>query len=254
MKVKTRKIENQKDRYFVRNATMEDLDALLELEEIAWPEGSRASRDTYIARLETFPEGIFIGERNGVVEGVAVTQLVRSEMLEKDFTWATITDNGTIRNTHDPNGDVVYGVNLSVRPSGIGNKVIAFIMEAIAEMAVERNLKFGALGGRLPGLSKHVKKLKIDFEKLSDQEKLQVVNSYVYGKTDKGRPLDPEIAIYKRSGLSPIKVLKDYFPDPQSLNYGVLLIWRNPFYNRYLIYKLIKPLLFLAKGFYKLAA
>ncbi len=122
----------KKSKIIVRNANINDLEGLLKLEEIAWEEGSRADRETYISRLETFPEGIFIGERDGEIEGVAVTQIINSEKLEEEFTWDSITDSGKIRRTHDPNGDVVYGVNLSVKPDGIGNKVISAIMESIA--------------------------------------------------------------------------------------------------------------------------
>lgn len=244
----------KKSKITVRNANMNDLEALLKLEEIAWEEGSRADKETYILRLETFPEGIFIGERDGEIEGVAVTQIISSEELEEEFTWESITDGGKIKGTHNPHGDVVYGVNLSVKPDGIGNKVISAIMESIAMMAIERNLKWGVLGGRLPGLRKYLKKKGYKIEEMSESEKDKVAMEYMSGCTEHGRPLDPEIAIYKRSGLKPIRPIRNYFPDHASLDYGVLLVWENPFYKHNVIRKIMMPILGCVNKFYKFAA
>ncbi len=246
--------KDKKGKITVRNANMDDLEALLKLEEIAWEEESRADRETYISRIETFPEGIFIGERDGNIEGVAVTQIISSKKLEEEFTWESITDGGKIKGTHNPDGDVVYGVNLSVKPYGIGNKVISAIMESIAMMAIERNLRWGVLGGRLPGLRKYLKKKGYKIEAMSDAEKDRVAMEYMSGCTEHGRPLDPEIAIYKRSGLKPIRVIRNYFPDHASLDYGVLLVWENPFYKHNVIRKIMVPILGCVSRFYKFAA
>lgn len=217
--------------FFVRNATMADIDALVRLEELVWHEYARADRDTYILRLKTFPEGILVGERNGEIEGVAVTQILSSDMLTGHFTWSQITDNGRIVNTHNPLGDVVYGVNLSVKPNHMHNGVILALMNAIARMAIKRNLKFGVLGGRLPGLRKYLKKMNIDITNLPEELKDKVVEQYIFGTTKYDRPLDPEIAMYKHFNLIPVRPLRNYFPDHESMDYGVLLIWVNPFFD-----------------------
>ncbi len=222
---------NSSKEFFVRNATMADLDALICLEELAWAENARADKNTYISRLKTFPEGILIGERNGEIEGVAVTQLVSSSILTSHFTWSQITDNGKIASTHNPLGDVVYGVNLSVKPDHMHNGVILSLMNAIAKLAIERNLKFGALGGRLPGLRKYLKKMNIDFANLPDKTKDKIVEEYISGTTKYNRPLDPEIAMYRHFNLTPVRPLRNYFPDYESMDYGVLLIWVNPFFD-----------------------
>lgn len=43
-----------------------------------------------------------------------------------------------------------------------------------------------------------------------------------------GQPLDPEIRFYTRCGLKPAKVVRNYMEDdPESENYGVVMIWEN---------------------------
>lgn len=217
--------------FFIRNANMADIDALIRLEKLAWPEYAQADRDTYILRLKTFPEGILVGERNGEIEGIAVTQIISSDILAGHFTWSQVTDNGRIVNTHNPLGDVIYGVNLSVKPDHMHNGVILALMNAIARMAIKRKLKFGALGGRLPGLRKYLKKMNIDITNLSDELKDKIVEEYVFGTTKNDRPLDPEIAMYQHFNLIPVRPIRNYFPDYESMNYGVLLVWVNPFFD-----------------------
>ncbi len=74
---------------------------------------------------------------------------------------------------------------------------------------------------------------------------------YLEAKNARGEPLDPEVRFYKRAGLKIGKVIPGYFDDPDSLSYGVLLIWENPFYvrNRALA-TLVKPLAILGFHIY----
>jgi ribosomal protein S18 acetylase RimI-like enzyme len=56
------------------------------------------------------------------------------------------------------------------------------------------------------------------------------VEEYVYARTKTGRVLDPELALYLSLGMKIEKIIPNYFDDPESLNYGVLVSWANPFY------------------------
>ncbi len=55
---------------------------------------------------------------------------------------------------------------------------------------------------------------------------------YIAAKTSSGKCLDPEIWFYLKAGLQIVKVIPDYFEDPESCNNGVLLAWKNPFHNK----------------------
>jgi len=38
-----------------------------------------------------------------------------------------------------------------------------------------------------------------------------------------GVSLDPEIRFYRRFGMTPIRLVEQYFQDPESLNWGVIM-------------------------------
>lgn len=45
----------------------------------------------------------------------------------------------------------------------------------------------------------------------------------------KGNLKDPVISFLLRCGRKPIHICKNYLEDDESLNYGVLMEWKNPF-------------------------
>jgi hypothetical protein len=167
------------------------------------------------SRIETFPEGNFISVCNGEINGFVCTQIIKHNKDNMSKTWYEATDNGYIKRTHTYNGNYMYGVSLSVLPS-VSHKTSFKLLEATAKMAVSFNLKGGILGARIPSYHKYADKM--------------TVENYVFQKNKRGRFLDPELNIYVKAHLAPIKILPNYFKDPESLNYAVLLEWRNPLY------------------------
>lgn len=212
-KVKTTRLSRQTIK--VRQAVMEDVEGILNLEEEVWPEGLRATKDQFVSRIETFPEGILVAAINGTIVGVVATEIVVYDLTKPGLTWAAITDEGFIKKTHNPAGDTLYGVDLSVSPFGVN--AARMLMEQIGKLTIRYHLKRGILGARIPRYHKVASEIKVE--------------EYVNGK--KGhRPLDPELAFYTRLGLKIAKIIPDYIKDPESCNYGVLMVWDNPFYGK----------------------
>jgi len=56
----------------VRQATRDDLGAIISVEEEAWPQKLRASRKMYQSRLRIFPQGTLVAEIDGKIEGVVI--------------------------------------------------------------------------------------------------------------------------------------------------------------------------------------
>jgi len=218
----------------VREARWEDLPGILEVENKAWPEKLRANRQVYEFRLKTFPEGLLIAEADGKIEGVVVTQKVSSEVADQGRSWNEITDGGRIKKTHNPRGNTLYGVNLSVfsrAPRGVATA----LLEAIGKKAIINNIKQIVLGARIPGFKRYFEEYchQHRLSHLSEKQKDEIAEEYIKTFTPKGKPLDPEINFYyTKAGTSVLKLLPNYIEDPESLNYGVLLVWKNPFYNR----------------------
>jgi hypothetical protein len=83
-----------------------------------------------------------------------------------------------------------------------------------------RNNKRGSfVGSRIPGFAKY-KRSHPEIE----------ARDYVELRR-KGKFRDAELRLYAQEGLLPIKILPNYFPDPASLDYGVLVYRKNPFFN-----------------------
>lgn len=221
-----------KVKVLIREATLEDIPGLLVVEEEAWRQANqRANAEMIESRIMTFSRGVLIAETEGEIWGYVVVQRLDPRLLYSNgsLSWASITDNGMIKSTHNPKGTVFYGVNLSVSaaaPSGT-----AFVlMESVGKLAIKLNIREVCLGGRMPGYHRV-------WDKYSADEYLAL--------KVKNRPRDPEVRLYSEAGLRVVKAIPNFFPDPESCDYGVLLSWSNPFYGkpvfvRWILSKLFK--------------
>ncbi len=217
----------------IRQARVGDIDAILLVEKKAWPENLRASREMYESRLGTFPQGTLVAGMQGKIEGVIVVQIVNFRSVSDVCSWNKATDYGYIRKSHDPQGNTLYGVNLSVSPQ-TQSRVAVALLEAVDKLAIKLDFKQIVLGGRIPRFARYLKHYcqKNGISVISDEERDKIADHYIRATTRKGHPLDPEINFYQKVGTKIIKLLLNYFKDPESLNYGVLLIWLNPFYGK----------------------
>jgi len=192
----------------VRQATMDDLPGLLKVDAVVWPDFP-AKEEMIRSRLEVFPKGQFVALCGDRVVGSIYSQLVYYEFLPKSFTWMEITDGGTIRRTHSSDGDSVYGVGLAVLPEFQGTDVSHLLIMAVAKMAMRLGVYRFLWGARIPHYYKY---------------KEIPVGQYIKKKTSKGRYIDPELSLYQQYAANPDRPLSNYMPDPESLNFGVLVV------------------------------
>jgi GNAT superfamily N-acetyltransferase len=192
----------------VRQAKIADLAELLTIDEKIWPE-FRATKEMFQSRLEVFPEGQFVAVCCDQIVGSIYSQLVDYELLPKSFTWTEVTDKGTIRKTHNPIGDSVYGIGLAVLPEFQGTSASRLLIMAVADWAMNSGRHRFLWGARIPGYHKH---------------KEMSVEQYIQKKNSMGRYIDPELALYQKYDANPVRPLVDYIPDVESLNYGVLVV------------------------------
>jgi len=200
----------------IRQATLDDITGILDVEEEVWPIELRATEEQFRSRIKTFPEGTIVSLIDGTIVGVVATQIVYSKDLDHSaLTWDEITDGGLIKKTHKPDGDILYGVDLSVSPFGANSA--SLLLQEVGRIAIRHKLKGGMLGARIPRYHKYS-------ERMNAQD-------YVNFKRGE-RLLDPELVFYTRLGLEIIRVLPNYIKDPDSRDYGVLLGWKNPFFGK----------------------
>lgn len=193
------------------------LDELMRVERETWPEEWQATRDKFESRLEVYPEGFFAAFANGKMAGISTSEIVDYDPESLPETWDEITDNGYIRKTHNQHRNALYVVSVGVSKSFQGQGIGKSLMEAQKQLAQNLNLKYLFLGARIPKFGQYHK---------SHPE--VTAKQYVNLEESQGRKLDPEIRFYESCGLKIVRVAPNYGPDPESENFGVIMVWKNP--------------------------
>lgn len=200
----------------VRQATREDVDSYLKLQNQRWDDDNQASQEQLLSRLKIFPQGMLVAEEQGEIVGMVYAMKITSYDESRSPSWYEITHDGMCDN-HDPNGKVIFGVDLSTKP-GVGARAGDQLLVGVARLAIKENVAECMLGGRMPGYAEYA-------DRMSAEE-------YLWAKNDEGKFLDRQVRFYAGvPGLRVIKSLPEYFNDPPSKNYGVLLRWHNPFFG-----------------------
>lgn len=206
-------------RAVIRNYKEADFPGLIRIQQESFPppfpEDLWWNEEQLRQHVTLFPEGALCIEIEGELAGSMTGLIVEFDPKHPDHTWAEITDNGYIRN-HNPHGDTLYVVDISVRPSyrklGLGK----WLMFAMYDVVIHKRLKRLLGGGRMSGY--HLVQNEMTAEQYLDA-------------ILKGERKDPVITFMLRCGRSPLKVVANYLEDEESGNYGVLMEWKNPFFH-----------------------
>ena len=204
-----------------RPATLDDVEAIVELNEMCYPdpeEGDVVWRKRHVeSHLRMFAEGqwVALDSRNTIVG--AATSIIVSMGRDpyRDHTWVGITDDGMLY-SHDPFGDTLYGVDITVRSDcrrlGIAKR---FYTER-KRLCQRLNLRRIVLGGRIPGYGQKA-------HELSAEEYARRVEARDF--------LDPVLSLQLDQGFALRKVMPHYIRDPLSRDHGTFLEWLNPDYT-----------------------
>jgi len=202
--------------------TSSEIVNIAELEKEVWGNNA-ADADKILNRLNVFPDGSYVAEdgRTKKIVGYVCFQQVDDLRTQDSLNWSMITDNGWTTGSHRVKGGYLYGIDMSVHYSMNGKKLgAALVSQCFLYMIAER--KAGIFtGSRIPMFKRYQKRC----PKISAEE---------YMKLRRGEKFyDYELNLYHQTGLAPInvKALPNFFPDEDSLNYGVLIFDDNPFRN-----------------------
>jgi predicted amidohydrolase/ribosomal protein S18 acetylase RimI-like enzyme len=166
--------------------------------------------------LRKFPEGQLAVEVNGKVVGCALSLLVDYNQYGDNHTYNEITGEETF-STHDPDGDVLYGIDVFVHPDYRGMRLARRLYDVRKELCERFNLRGMVVGGRIPGYKKHA-------DALTPRE-------YIH-KVRMKELHDPILSFQLSNGFHVRKVLKRYLPgDTESLEYATLLEWVNIYHE-----------------------
>jgi predicted amidohydrolase/GNAT superfamily N-acetyltransferase len=209
--------EPQAHRLELRNQRPEDYNDIKEImDDIyrdltgAWPE------NIYLAQLKAFPEGQICIEDKGKVIAAAFTIVVDYDQFGDSHTWEEITDNASL-GTHDPEGDVLYGVDVMVSRDYRNLRLGRRLYEARKELCRNLNLKSIMAGGRIPNYRKYA-------DKMTPDEYIKAVRfKDIY---------DPTLTFQLSNGFEVKRLLDAYWPeDKESHGYATLLQWDNIHYD-----------------------
>lgn len=166
--------------------------------------------------IEKFPEGQIVVKADGVVVGCALSIIVDYKRFGDNHTYKQITGNYTF-NTHDPDGDVLYGLEVFIHPDYRGLRLGRRLYEARKDLCESLNLRAIVFGGRIPEYYQYA-------ETLSPKEYIAKVKSKeIY---------DPVLSFQLSNDFHVVKVLNNYLPeDEQSKEYATLLQWSNVYYD-----------------------
>ncbi|MCF6138025.1 GNAT family N-acetyltransferase [Pseudalkalibacillus berkeleyi] len=202
----------------IRNYTNNDFDQLIAIQKECFPPPFPSdlwwTKDQLASHLRHFPKGAICAEVDGILAGSITTLIV--DYNGEDHTWNEITDNGSI-GTHQTFGNVLYVVDISVRPKFRGTGVGRLLMQSLFHLVVELKLEAVLGGSRMPG-----------YEKVKDH---MTPEKYL-AEIITGSYKDPVVSFLMKTGRTPVKLLPNYLDDPESANYGVLMEWKNPFLEK----------------------
>lgn len=160
-----------------------------------------------------FPQGALCVEVEGTLAGSVTALLTQFDPKHPAHTWEEVTDNGYIRN-HDPKGNTLYVVDICIRPAFRKLDLGKWLLQSLYEVVVHQDLERLLGGGRMPGYHKYAQ----------DMTAEQYIEQVVQGKLK-----DPVISFLLRCGRTPVAIVENYLEDEESLNYGTLMEWKNPF-------------------------
>jgi hypothetical protein len=204
-------------KFETRFLTIDDVPALLELEQAKWEPDQRADGATLRQRIEKHPQ-LSIGSfctRSGKAQASLFMCPVVPEIFSAPTRWihsAAAQDQPQSLVLPDLNSTrSLFGISLSsISPTAVQEIFLLFYPHAL-----KGGWRSVYLGSPIPG-----------YAKARERSPDLSVWQYVHAKRSarSKEPLDPQLRYYYKKGFKQIvSIQENYFPHEQSQNYGVIL-------------------------------
>ncbi|HET6654701.1 MAG TPA: GNAT family N-acetyltransferase [Gammaproteobacteria bacterium] len=202
----------------LRNVRVEDYADIKTIMDLVYPGtlGGAWSPAQFRAQVNRFPDGQICIEDNGRVVAVAISLIVDYDRFGDRHTYSAIVGDGYLT-THDPSGDVLYGVDVFVHPEYRDMRLGRRLYDARKELCRNLNLRAIVTGGRIPGYAEHAGELAPDaYIELVRRKELR----------------DPILSFQLANDFHVRRIVRGYLPgDKESSGFAVILQWNNIFYE-----------------------
>lgn len=170
-------------------------------------------------QLERFPEGQFVAIHHrpagDLVVGMASTMRINRPPTELPHKWMDQIGTMGITN-HIPDGEWLYGVEMSVRPAYRRRGIGTALYEARFDLVRRLNLRGWYAGGMLMGYHNYA-------DHMTQRE---------YGEKVIRREItDPTVTMQMNRGFEGRAVIEDYLDEELAGDAAVLIVWENPDYE-----------------------
>ncbi len=204
----------------VVNLQPEHIPELVRLQRINFPtltEGELLTEAKYHKHLALFPAGQFVAlalvKGKSIPVGSTSTFRVNFDFDHIQHTFLDVVANGWLTN-HDPQGEWLYGADMSVHPDFRGMRIGRRLYEARQALARRLNLRGEIAGALLPGYQRHADHLSVA------QYVLHVHQTRLHDST---------LSMQLRNGFQVKGILYDHISDPRSNNCATLIVRENPY-------------------------
>lgn len=200
----------------VRTAHPDDVAGIAALSNRVYAPTPGHTRRMIRSQINNFAEGQFVAELNGEIVGHCATFIISGDIALKPHRWSDITGDG-LASRHDPNGDYLYGMEVSVDPAHRRLRIGQRLYAARKALCERLDLKGIVFGGRMAGYARRRRAYP------DPQDYLQAVVER--------KARDQAIRFHLSNGFEAIGILERYDPeDRDSLGYATHMVWRNPLY------------------------
>lgn len=165
--------------------------------------------EQYKKHLEIFPEGQFVALDGEKVVGATTTMRYRYDIKNPEpHTFSEIMGGGWLT-THDPEGEWLYGIDVSVDPEyrkmGIAKALYRARQQLCRQLGLNGQLTVGMLNG---------------YDRLRGE---MTIEEY-YQKVKRKEIFDPTVSVQEKVGFEIVGFMKDYLNDPTCGNSGAVIV------------------------------
>lgn len=195
--------------YIIQQTEARHATALDALQRLVFPtlaEEERMAERHYLHHLEVFPQGQMVLMDGDEVIGM--TSSIRYHLSLEDHTFLGVSDNLWF-NTHEPQGDWLYGMDMGVHPRYRGQGLARQLYRARQEICRSLGLKGQVIVGMPIGYVDYAREMSLD---------------EYYEHLIEGSIYDPTVSTQMRMGSEPQRLIHNYLDDPNCGNAGVLMI------------------------------